>query len=39
VWLPNQAKAITLGQAQTALRDLHHRLPRCSRICACSKPP
>ncbi|WP_329759722.1 hypothetical protein [Stenotrophomonas geniculata] len=28
VWLPNQAKAITLGQAQTALRDLHHRLPR-----------
>lgn len=28
VWLPNQAKAITLAQAQTALRDLHHRLPR-----------
>lgn len=28
VWLPNQAKAITLGQAQTALRELHHRLPR-----------
>ncbi len=28
VWLPYQAKAITLGQAQTALRDLHHRLPR-----------
>ncbi|WP_414616122.1 hypothetical protein [Stenotrophomonas geniculata] len=28
VWLPNQAKAITLGQAQAALRDLHHRLPR-----------
>ena len=28
VWLPNQAKAITLPQAQTALRDLHHRLPR-----------
>lgn len=27
-WLPNQAKAITLTQAQTALRDLHHRLPR-----------
>jgi hypothetical protein len=28
VWLPNQAKAITVAQAQTALRDLHHRLPR-----------
>ncbi|HDS1129581.1 TPA: hypothetical protein QDZ99_003590 [Stenotrophomonas maltophilia] len=28
VWLPNQAKAITLAQAQTALRDLHNRLPR-----------
>lgn len=28
VWLPNHAKAITLAQAQTALRDLHHRLPR-----------
>jgi len=28
VWLPNQAKAITVTQAQTALRDLHHRLPR-----------
>lgn len=28
MWLPNQAKAITLAQAQTALRDLHHRLPR-----------
>ncbi|MEN5291268.1 hypothetical protein [Stenotrophomonas lactitubi] len=28
VWLPNQAKAITLAQAQTALRDLHRRLPR-----------
>ncbi|WP_353099144.1 hypothetical protein [Stenotrophomonas lactitubi] len=28
VWLPNQAKAITIAQAQTALRDLHHRLPR-----------
>ncbi len=28
VWLPNQAKAITLAQAQTALRDLHQRLPR-----------
>ncbi|HID8537725.1 TPA: hypothetical protein ACXIMI_002866 [Stenotrophomonas maltophilia] len=28
VWLPNQAKAITLAQAQNALRDLHHRLPR-----------
>ncbi|HIE1098883.1 MULTISPECIES: hypothetical protein [Stenotrophomonas] len=28
VWLPNQAKTITLAQAQTALRDLHHRLPR-----------
>lgn len=28
VWLPNQAKAITLAQAHTALRDLHHRLPR-----------
>ncbi|HHA2674538.1 TPA: hypothetical protein ACOECQ_000596 [Stenotrophomonas maltophilia] len=28
VWLPNQAKAITLAQAQTALRELHHRLPR-----------
>jgi len=27
-WLPNQAKAITVAQAQTALRDLHHRLPR-----------
>ncbi|KKF85807.1 hypothetical protein D7U93_11190 [Stenotrophomonas maltophilia] len=28
VWLPHQAKAITLAQAQTALRDLHHRLRR-----------
>lgn len=28
VWLPNQAKVITLAQAQTALRDLHQRLPR-----------
>ncbi|MCW2065100.1 UNVERIFIED_ORG: hypothetical protein M2420_000419 [Stenotrophomonas maltophilia] len=28
VWLPNEAKAITLAQAHTALRDLHHRLPR-----------
>ncbi|HEL2977481.1 TPA: hypothetical protein UMB92_000294 [Stenotrophomonas maltophilia] len=28
VWLPNQAKAITLAQAQTALRDLHQILPR-----------
>ncbi|WP_242890294.1 hypothetical protein [Stenotrophomonas maltophilia] len=28
VWLPNHAKAITLAQAQTALRDLHQRLPR-----------
>lgn len=28
VWLPNQAKAITLAQAQTALRDLHNRVPR-----------
>ncbi|WP_285314802.1 hypothetical protein [Stenotrophomonas maltophilia] len=28
VWLPNQAKALTLAQAQTALRDLHQRLPR-----------
>ncbi|HFK2947309.1 TPA: hypothetical protein ACGY8F_002267 [Stenotrophomonas maltophilia] len=28
VWLPNQAKAITVAQVQTALRDLHHRLPR-----------
>lgn len=28
VWLPNRAMAITLAQAQTALRDLHHRLQR-----------
>lgn len=28
VWLPNEAKAITLAQAHTALRDLHQRLPR-----------
>ncbi|UQA20933.1 hypothetical protein [Stenotrophomonas sp. NY11291] len=26
--MPNQAKAITLAQALTVLRDLHHRLPR-----------